>query len=76
MTADEYKKLFKLNEWNEVVIIAKGAHIRHFTNGRLVMDCVDEHPQRARSDGVLGFQLHAGRPMWAEFKDIRFKELK
>jgi len=76
ITADENKKLFKLNDWNEVVIIAQGAHIRLFTNGRLVMDCVDEHPKNARSDGILAFQLHAGRPMWAEFKDIRFKELK
>ncbi|MHC4200464.1 MAG: 3-keto-disaccharide hydrolase [Planctomycetota bacterium] len=74
--AAEYKKIFKLNEWNEVVIIAKGAHMQHFTNGRLVMDCVDEHPKLALSDGILAFQLHAGRPMWAEFKDIRFKELK
>jgi hypothetical protein len=40
------------------------------------MDCVDEHPKLALSDGILAFQLHAGRPMWAEFKDIRFKELK
>ncbi|MHC4253884.1 MAG: 3-keto-disaccharide hydrolase [Planctomycetota bacterium] len=76
LDAAEYKKLFKLNEWNEVVIIAKGAHIRHYTNGRLVMDCVDNPPKLAHSDGVLAFQLHAGRPMFAEFKDVRFKELK
>jgi hypothetical protein len=76
ITTDEYRELFKLDEWNDVVIIARGPHIRHYTNGRLVMDCVDEHPERARSDGVLAFQLHGGRPMWAEFKDVRFKELK
>jgi hypothetical protein len=76
ISAAEYKELFRLDEWNEVVIIAKGPHMQHYTNGRLIMDCIDEHPQRARSDGVLAFQLHAGKPMWAEFKDIRFKELK
>jgi hypothetical protein len=76
INAEEYKKLFKLNEWNEVVIIAKGPHLQHFTNGRQIMDCVDDHPDRSKRDGVLAFQLHAGRPMWAEFKDIRFKELK
>ena len=72
----EYQKIFKLDDWNEVVIIAKGPHIRHYTNGRLIMDCVDEHPERSRKEGVLAFQLHAGKPMWAEFKDIRIKELK
>lgn len=71
-----YKKLFKLNEWNDVVIIAKGPHLQHFMNGRLIMDCVDEHPERAHREGLLAFQLHAGKPMWAEFKNIRIKELK
>jgi len=74
--ADEYKELFKLDEWNDVVIIAKGPHLQHYMNGRLVMDCVDNDPKSALSDGVLAFQLHAGRPMWVEFKDVRFKELK
>ena len=74
ITADEYSKLFKLNDWNEVVIIAKGNHIQHFTNGRLVMDFTDS-PDRALTSGVLALQLHAGKPMWVEFKDIRFKEL-
>ena len=32
--AAEYEKLFKLNEWNDVVIIAKGAHLQHYMNGR------------------------------------------
>ncbi len=74
--AEGYKKLFKLDDWNDVVIIAKGPHLQHYLNGRLIMDCVDKHPERALRDGILAFQLHAGKPMWAEFKDIRFKELK
>ncbi|HCA50821.1 MAG TPA: DUF1080 domain-containing protein, partial [Planctomycetaceae bacterium] len=31
---------------------------------------------KALLDGVLALQLHAGAPMFAEFKDIRIKELK
>lgn len=27
-------------------------------------------------EGILAFQLHAGKPMWTEFKDVRIKELK
>jgi hypothetical protein len=74
--AAEYEKLFKLDQWNDVIIIAKGAHLQHYMNGRLVMDCTDNHPSSAFRDGILAFQLHAGRPMFVEFKDIRFKELK
>jgi len=74
ISADEYQKLFKLDDWNDVVIIAKGNHIRHYTNGRLVMDFKDSE-ERALKTGNLGLQLHAGKPMWAEYRDIRFKDL-
>jgi hypothetical protein len=71
--AEGYKKLFKLDDWNDVVIIAEGNHIRHYLNGTLILDFTDAHPQLALSEGVLALQLHGGAPMWAEFKDIRLK---
>ena len=72
ITKEEYQKLFKVDQWNDVIIIAKGNHIQHYMNGRLVLDFTDNHP-KARTDGVLALQLHAGKPMWAEFKNIRIK---
>lgn len=69
-----FKELFNLDGWNEVVIIAKGRHLQHFMNGRLTMDFTDS-PELALLDGKLALQLHAGKPMWVEFKDIRFREL-
>lgn len=75
ITAEEYKKLFKVDEWNDVIIRAKGRHIQHFMNGRLVLDFTDSK-ERALTEGVLALQLHAGKPMFAEFKNIRVKELK
>ncbi len=74
--AEGFAKLFKVDDWNDVAIIAKGHRIRHYMNGRLILDCTDNHPERALLDGVLALQLHAGAPMWCEFKDIRIKELK
>ena len=73
--AEGFKKLFKLNEWNDVIIIARGNHIRHYMNGKLILDFTDGHP-KALLDGILAFQLHAGKPMWAEFKDVRIRELE
>jgi hypothetical protein len=71
----EFQKLFKLDEWNEIVIIAKGPHIQHYLNNRLILDCTDNDPQLALREGILALQLHAGKPMWVEFKDIRMREL-
>lgn len=74
ITADEFKELFRLDEWNDVRIVAKGRHIQHFLNGRLILDFTDS-PEKALLDGVLALQLHAGKPMWTEFKDIRIRSL-
>lgn len=71
-----YKKLFKLDDWNDVVIIAQGNHIQHYLNNRLILDFTDNDPQLALREGVLAVQLHAGKPMWVEFKDIRIKAIE
>lgn len=71
-----YKKLFKLDDWNDVVIIAKGNHIQHYLNNTLLIDFTDNHPELALTEGILALQLHAGKPMWAEFKNIRIREIK
>ena len=71
-----WSKLFKLDDWNDVVIIAKGNHIQHYMNGRLILDFTDNEPNLRLTEGVLALQLHAGNPMWTEFKNVRIKELK
>lgn len=75
INAEEFKELMKIDQWNDVVIIANGNHIQHYLNGRLVLDFTDNHPEKALSKGVIGLQLHAGKPMWAEFKNIRMRSL-
>jgi len=71
ISAEEFAKLFKVDDWNDVVIIAKGHNIRHYLNNRLILDFTDNDPKLALLDGVLAMQLHAGKPMWTEFKNIR-----
>ncbi len=74
ITEEEFKSLFKLDDWNEVVIVAQGNHLRHYLNGRLVVDYTD-NGSKALSAGVIALQLHSGSPMWVEYKDIRIKNL-
>ncbi|MBD3676308.1 MAG: DUF1080 domain-containing protein [Planctomycetaceae bacterium] len=70
-----FKKLFKLDDWNDVVIVAKGNHIQHYMNGKLILDFTDSD-ELALREGILALQLHAGKPMWVEYKNIRIKNLK
>ncbi len=63
-----------MGEWNDVVIRAEGNHIRHYLNGRLIVDFTDD-PKLALKQGILALQLHAGAPMWVEFKNIRIKAI-
>ncbi len=72
----EFKELFRLNDWNDVVIIAKGNHIRHYMNNRLILDFTDAEPRLALAEGIFALQLHAGKPMWVEFKNIRMKTVE
>lgn len=74
--APGYEKLFRLDDWNDVVILAEGNRIRHYLNGKQLIDFTDEAPDLALREGILALQLHAGKPMWVEFKNIRLKQNK
>jgi hypothetical protein len=71
-----FLELFRLDDWNDVVIIARGPRIQHYLNNRLILDFTDHDPQLALKEGVLAFQLHGGKPMWVEFKNVRLKEIE
>lgn len=75
ISAEEFEALFRLDQWNDVVILAQGNRIKHYLNDRLILDFMDNDPQLALTQGVLALQLHAGKPMWAQYKNIRLREL-
>jgi hypothetical protein len=68
-----FAKLFKLNDWNDVVILCKGDNVKHYMNGQLILDFTDS-PNLALREGVIALQIHAGKPMWTEFKNVRIRE--
>jgi len=75
-TADDFKKAFKLDDWNDYTIVARGDNIKQFINGLQLVDFTDREPGAALREGIFALQLHAGKPMWAEFKDIRLKRFE
>ena len=69
-----FEKLFRLDDWNDVRIVAEGNHIRHYLNGTLILDFTDDDAHVLRQ-GILALQLHAGAPMWVEYRGIRVRPL-
>jgi hypothetical protein len=66
---------YKLGEWNDFVVIAKGNHIQHFLNGKLTADVTDTDATLGAKSGVLALQLHVGPPMTVQFKNVQLKTL-
>lgn len=73
--ADDLKAHLKTGDWNQMHIVARGNVLMHVVNGRLMAALVDEDPQWRSLEGLLGLQLHAGKPMRIEFRNIRLRRL-
>ena len=72
---EDIQAAYKLGDWNEMVIIAKGNHLQHYLNGKLTADVTDNDTSGAAKSGVLALQIHKGEPMTIQFKDIQLKTL-
>ncbi|MEO7413432.1 MAG: DUF1080 domain-containing protein [Opitutaceae bacterium] len=66
---------YKIGEWNDVVVIARGNHLQQFLNGKLTAEVTDTDATLASPSGVLALQLHTGGPMTIQFKNIQLKTL-
>ena len=66
--------LIKKGEWNTIHIVAKGNLMKHYVNGTLMSEVLDEDAKNRKSRGLLGFQVHVGPPMKVMFKNILLKK--
>jgi hypothetical protein len=71
--SQELQEAVKQEEWNQYRVVAKGNHLQHYINGKLMVDVVDEHEAKAAEKGKIGFQLHTGPQMTLQLKDIVLK---
>ncbi|MGI8965180.1 MAG: 3-keto-disaccharide hydrolase [Limisphaerales bacterium] len=74
--SEDIQAAVKKEGWNDYVIIAKGNHLQHFINGKQTIDVTDQEESKAAKSGILALQLHAGKPMTVQFKNIRIKMMK
>jgi hypothetical protein len=66
-------KVLKPGDFNDYFIKCAGKHVTIQLNGETTVD--DDFPQMPE-EGLIAWQLHAGKPMEVTFKDIQFKVLR
>ena len=74
--SEDIQAAIKKEDWNDYVVIAQGNHLQQFINGMQTIDVVDDQESKAAKSGVIALQLHAGKPMTVQFKNLRIKNLK
>ncbi len=72
---EQVQAAFKENQWNDLVVTARGPRLVQIINGVVFVELTDREKQYAARSGVLAFQDH-GHGTVVEFKDIRLKTLR
>jgi hypothetical protein len=72
---DELKSIIKVNDWNQVHLIARGTTIVQILNGSVTSVVVDDDTTNRMLRGLIGFQMHTGPPMKVEFRNVWLKKL-
>jgi hypothetical protein len=72
---EELKAALKPQDWNSLHLIVTGNASIYLINGRLMSVFIDDDSQNRPSEGLLGLQLHTGKPMKVEFRDVLLKKL-
>ncbi len=73
---DSLKALIKTGDWNEIHIIVKGNRMRHYVNGILMSEAIDEDATHRKMKGLLGLQVHVMESMKVEYRNLFLKEIK
>ncbi len=71
--AKNIPRLLKMNDWNTIKVRAEGSVYTMWLNGEEVLTYDSD---TAIDKGPVGLQLHPGRDMHIDFKNILFAELK
>ncbi len=70
----ELGQVLRIGEWNDYVIRCRGKHIQLWINGLQTVDYTEPDPDIEQS-GVIGLQIHAGKPSEAWYRNVRIKML-
>jgi len=72
----ELKNFIKVEDWNEIHIIARGNTIIQLINGHVMAQLIDDDKAGRAMSGLIGIQLHkTPNAMKMEVRNIRLKEM-
>lgn len=74
--SDSLKTFIKAGDWNDIHIIVKGNRMRHYVNGVLMSETIDEDAAHRKMKGLLGLQVHVMESMKVEYRNLFLKETK
>ncbi len=67
----ELKKHIKENDWNTIYLVVKGNHMKHYINGYLMSETIDNDTINQKFAGLLCLQLHVSTEMKVEFRNLK-----
>jgi len=70
----EIAKVLKKNDWNDLVIHCQENRIQIWLNGYQTVDYLEKDAKIA-TKGIIGLQIHGGKPSMASYRKIRIKPL-
>jgi hypothetical protein len=75
--ADKLAKSIKQDDWNVYVVEARGGHLKHTINGKLMSETFDYERKKRAASGILALQVHAHlpQPMTVRFRKIQLEEI-
>ena len=70
---DELSGYIKINDWNQVHIIARGNELMHIINGHVMPILIDDDPTKFRKNGLIGVQIEGTGKM--SYRNLYIKQL-
>jgi catechol 2,3-dioxygenase-like lactoylglutathione lyase family enzyme len=72
---DALKAHWKVGEWNQLHLIARGRTMLYFINGQLMSVLIDDHPTMFVDRGVIALQLEGRGDNSASYRNVWLKNL-
>lgn len=69
------KNVWKVGEWNQMYLVARGRTMLFWINGRLMSVLIDDHPTMFVDHGVLAIQLEGRGENTASFRNLWIRNL-
>ena len=66
-------KLIHRDDWNKIKVICRGPRIQIFVNGKQTVDYT-ETDESIPKFGIIGLQIHGGKPSEAWYRNIRIRQ--